>query len=125
MNVTDGSITKSLGAIINDDKYVESSVKNLIFNIFELSLFNPAIFSFATILIGFAIKLMTVKTANGTVNTVTGIMLIPLSLMLYVVSTFLSSITFLQVIYNLISLLVAVYVFYRVVDYSIKTETYK
>ena len=124
MDVSDGNITKSLGAIINSDKYVKSSVKNIVYSVFKSSVFRSTVFMVSMILNGFAIRFVSVKNTTSNINSLTGGLLFPLAIIIYVLSEFLSSISLLQIVYNIVAFLIAIVVFYKVVDYCIKIEKY-
>ena len=124
MDVSDGSLTHSLGAILNSDKYITSSIKSLVFSVVNLSLFKPSIFILLSIVNGFAFRFVSVKNLNGTVSGITGGLLYPLTLIVYLLTEFVSSISFMQAIYNTMALMLTVYLFYMVVNYCIKNENY-
>ncbi len=124
MDVSDGNLTQSLGAIINSDNYINLSVKSLVYSVVNLSLFKPSIFILLSIINGFAFRFVSVKNSNGTVSGITGGLLYPLTLVVYLLTEFVSSISFMQAIYNTMALMLTVYTFYMVVNYCIKNENY-
>lgn len=125
IDVNTEGVTKSLGAIISTGNFVETSISNLIYNVFRLSIFKPTVFVFMIILCGFGVKFISLKNQVNTIDGVTGGLLFPLAVALYGLSEFFSSFSALQIVYDIIAVLFAVIVFYKVVDYCIKTETYK
>ena len=123
--VTDGNVTQSLGAIINDSKFIKFSVRALVLDGFNIGLFKPFMFISLTIINGYAFKYISTKTNNRTTNSMAGSLFFPLTICLYSLSEFISSIPFLQLLYNAIALVVAIYSFIKIINFCIKNENYK
>ncbi|MBO5713077.1 MAG: hypothetical protein J6R88_02590, partial [Clostridia bacterium] len=123
--VQDGTIVKALGAIINSEKYLNDSINSLVYAVFKSSVVRPAVFICSVILSGFAVKYVSTKPIFSQSNNLTGILLFPVSVIIYFLSEFFSSIFYLQFLYNSISIVISIFIFYKIVNYTIKTENYK
>lgn len=123
--VNNGSVIEYMGAIINNAELGKESVRNIVVSVFYVGFFKPLIFMFLTISNGFALKFISVKNKFTSISNVMGGFIYPLTIVLYSLSEFLSTISFLQIIYNVLALGFSLYAFIGVVEYCIKTELYK
>lgn len=125
IEIIEGNASQSIGAIINDSKYMKTSVRSLISNVFNCGIFRPFIFICLNVINGFAFKFITYKSKKGSYNSIMSGFIYPFTVILYSLSEFISTIAFLQLMYNALALFVTLFALYRVIDYCIKHENYK
>ena len=123
VQVTNGGITSAVGAIINSDESVRISIKTLLHNLLNISVFKPAIFISLAVINGFVIRYLLFR-KNNEKSPLSLIFLFFFTIILMAFSSINSSILFLQVIYTAVCVITTAYALYQVVEHSIKNENY-
>lgn len=124
VQITDNGVVSAVGAIINNSESVKLSIEALIKNIPYLAVYKSALFMSIMVISGFALKHLMFKNYNY-LTPLNLWLVMAFSLIVNAFSLLTPSIMFLRGLYIIFSILITLYVLFRVIDYSIKTENYK
>ncbi len=123
VNVANNGVTSAVGAIINNSNAVELSIKALINNLLNVSVFKPAIFISLAVINGFALRYLFFR-KKGEKSPLGLVFLFLFSIIMIAFSSLKSSINFLQVLYVTTCVLATGYALYNVIEHCVNTENY-
>ena len=115
----------SLGAIVNGGKWEHNSIVKLLTTSHLNSIHLPLLLMLITIINGFTLRVTFFKNSLSDKRPFYMILLFLLTMVLCALASMKSPLFLFQLIYRAVSLIFALYTVYKIVDYSIKTETYQ
>ena len=115
----------SVGAIINTGNWATRSLTQLFKGLFYNGFYKPLIFTALSVVIGYSLSFYLNKTERGKHNRTSNLLIIITCMLINALISVSTSILFFEIIYNICAVLFAGYMFYDVLDYSIKHEKYK
>lgn len=115
----------SVGAIINTGDWAKRSITALFKATAYYGLYQPLIFTALNVIIGFSLNYYFDKKTRATENKTSNLLIIITCLLINALISVSTSIIFFEIIYNVCAVLFTAYMFYEVLDYSIKNEKYK
>ncbi|MBR5439036.1 MAG: hypothetical protein IKV61_02345 [Clostridia bacterium] len=115
----------SVGAIINTGNWATRSINSLLKTTVYYGLYQPLIFTSLNVIIGFSLNYYFNKKSRDIDNRTSNLLIIITCLLINALISVSTSIIFFEIIYNVCAILFTAYMFYEVLDYSIKNEKYK